>query len=178
MTQAYPYCWHPAIQYFFPECICEGFDHYETAWDFLLGLTPIHTQSASNQVPQEPPEISFPSEPTNLDQTEVLNIPPTEPHEIEDTDSMDTYDYNTILPSQNQHIPIEVHIDKNDILISSNTNSATLFLTAASNKALSKYNGKSSDGDDINEFIYKLRIFLNHPSISNCHCKSETTETN
>lgn len=58
---------------------------------------------------------------------------------------------------------------------SNDSTNTTPFLTAATNKALPKYTGKQCD--DINEFIYKLRVFLNHPSIDNCHLHHCTTET-
>ena len=166
--QAYPYYYNPATEYFFPSCICKGFDHYEAVWDFLLGLTPNQLQHTSHHTPPEPP---------NLQPTDTNDIPPTEqPHENEDTESMNTYDYNTILPSEHQYIPTKVHIDKNDTSISFGTNSATPFLTAASDKALPKYGGRPTE--DVNEFIHKLRIFLNHPSIDNCHRDTTTTDHN
>ena len=60
--------------------------------------------------------------------------------------------------------------------MSNDTFGATPFLTAGSDKALPKYSAKPKE--DINKFIYKLRIFLQHPSIDNCHLDSHTTSIN
>ena len=37
-NQAYPFCWDSTTQYFYPGCICKGFNNYDDAWDFLLGV--------------------------------------------------------------------------------------------------------------------------------------------
>ena len=36
--QAHPYCWNPKSHYFFSGCFCKGFDDYDLAWNYLLGL--------------------------------------------------------------------------------------------------------------------------------------------
>lgn len=73
----------------------------------------------------------------------------------------------------------KVHIHSgttNDTTVSNDTASATPVLAAGSDKALPKYSAKPKE--DVNEFIYKLRIFLQHPSINNCHLHSKTTAAN
>ena len=97
----------------------------------------------------------------------------------DDQDSLNTCDYNNLVkPQYCSKVPTKVRTHD---LVTHNTTStesadATPFLSASSNKALSKYSAKPRD--DINEFIYKLRVFLNHPYIDNCHLHSSTTETN
>ena len=171
-THAYPYCWDPSTQYFFPGCFCKGFDTYDSAWDFLLDVPkepePVSTLMDST-IPPEPPDITIPSEPTEVAMGTTLpphqhqdssNIIPTDNDE---DDSYTTYDYTSILPQRHQfqsRIPTKVHIQQgstNDTMVSTDTPSATPFLTAASEKALPKYSAKSND--DINEFVYKLRNF-------------------
>ncbi len=36
---AAPYCWNHETQFFFDGCICKGFDTYDAAWDWILGIT-------------------------------------------------------------------------------------------------------------------------------------------
>ena len=56
------------------------------------------------------------------------------------------------------------------------TDDPTPFLTAGGDKALPRYSGRKNE--DINAFFYKLRIFLNHPSINNYHKHKTTTSFN
>ena len=72
-------------------------------------------------------------------------------------------------------IPTQVSFNSNDPSL--DHGSSTLpFLSSISSKALPTYSGKASE--DINEFLYKLKIFLNHPSIDNCQKDSSTTHLN
>ena len=50
------------------------------------------------------------------------------------------------------------------------------FLPRGKTDMLPKYSGKASE--DINEFAYKLRIFLSDPSIDNCQREKTTNSTN
>ena len=36
--QAHPFCWDPVTKYFYRGSFCKGFDDYDSAWNFLLGL--------------------------------------------------------------------------------------------------------------------------------------------
>lgn len=63
-AQAYPFCWNPSTPYFFPGSFCKGFNSYNQAWDFLLGVSPRSPSNNHNDnatMPQEPPEICIPS---------------------------------------------------------------------------------------------------------------------
>ena len=101
------------------------------------------------------------------------------PTEIEDDDSLATNDYVKIL-KQNQirGIPHRVNISNQDTThtntVSDDSQIAVPFPSASSLKALPKYSGHSTS--DINEFIYKLKPFLQHKSIDNCHLLSSTTD--
>ncbi len=134
-----------------------------------------------SDAPPEPPDIALPSEPPEvaMDHTQP-SIPPAHsnvvPGDVNDDDSHTTYSYAKILPRQHRPtaaIPAKVHVHAgttNDTITSSDTQSALPFLTMGSEKALPKYSGRTND--DINEFLYKLRIFLNHLFIDNCHWKN------
>ena len=61
-------------------------------------------------------------------------------------------------------------------MVSSDTPSATPFLTVGSDKNLPKYSGKSKD--NIDEFVYKLKPNLKYSSIWNCHLDPITTDEN
>ena len=186
--QAYPYCWDPATQYFFKGCFCKGFDDYNTAWNFLLGLseTEHNEPSYPSGVPLEPPEVHIPQEPPNInhvppDPTMIHPdpvYPPSQERDGNDDDSLTTIDFTKILKPGYQH-PVPHKVEVNDVATTSTStesNGATPFLSAASHKALPKYAGKTTD--DINEFIYKLRPFLQHPLIDKCHLDASTDSTN
>ena len=192
--QAHPYCWDPSTQYFYPGCFCKGFDCYDSAWDFLLGMThqvpdsvPAFTDTT---IPSEPPEQHIPDEPSVL----AKHDPPVPthddvqshvvPNDPTDDDSHGTYDYSVILPRHSRHpphVPTKVHVQDsstNDVSVSvsSDSNSATPFITPGTDKLLPKYS--ATPADDINEFIYRLQVFLDHPSIDNCHMDSKTDDSN
>ena len=158
------------------------------AWDFLLGVDPQipPTQDEPN-VPQEPSDLDVPSQPiskpSTFHQTNDKHPNSTLPSRVSDTElddeTIDTYDYNAIIkPSSRNQIPTKVQLQESstDNTVSTESINPTPFLSAASNKALPKYSAKVRV--DINEFIYKLRIFLQHPSINNCHLDEATTEAN
>ena len=62
--QAYSYCWDPERQYFFQGSFCKGFDDYDRASDFLLGVVSQPSQNQEPNIPPEPPKLDIPSEPT------------------------------------------------------------------------------------------------------------------
>ena len=187
--QAYPYCWNPDTQYFYPGSFCKGFDDYDRAWNFLLGLHSSDTTQTSprDSIPLEPPEFDIPPEPSSLPFPPEV-IPPhddvpldvSEPPEV-DEQTLATYDYNAILKCSDQvHPPIPDKVSVQDSVVT-NTNSTSVdnvtpFLSATSNKALPKYSGKPTE--DISEFIYKLKPFLRHGSIDNCHKQDGTNSSN
>ncbi len=188
--QAHPYCWDPKSQYFFSGCFCKGFDDYDLAWDFLLGVQQQEQESTVHQapIPDEPPEI-YPI-PSELPTAPEPPIPPTVGTEIpthvspehndNDDHTMASYDYNAILKRSrvNTAIPERVTVQDSLTAPSQTTapDNATPFLSASSNKALPKYSGKPNE--DITEFIYKLNVFLKHPSIGKCHLNASTNDTN
>ena len=97
---------------------------------------------------------------------------------VSDQLSIQTKDYEKFISEKwlANVIPTHVSLHSKDTS-SSNTDSTTLsFLSSTLSKALPTYSEKSSE--DINEFLYKLKIFLNHPSIDNCHKESSTTTLN
>lgn len=89
-----------------------------------------------------------------------------------DNTSLTTADYVRILPPEvrSQYIvPTQVDMPHGVSTISGDSSSSSTglpFLTAGPDKALPRYSGKEQE--DINEFVYKLKIFLEHPSIDNC----------
>ncbi len=97
--QAYPYCWNPATQYFYPGSFCKGFDNYNTAWNFLLGIhSPDATQTNPlDSIPSEPPEFEVPPEP--------CSVPiPSEVSSSSSDSRQGTYQCRTLLPpTQIQH---------------------------------------------------------------------------
>ena len=100
-------------------------------------------------------------------------------HDEGNHNTVNMYNYNTILKPEHQHrIPNKDQVPDSIAGNTVFTDSATTkqFLSVSSNKTLSKYNGKARD--DINEFIYKLRVFLNHLSIDNYHLHESTTTSN
>ena len=116
-------------------------------------------------MPQEPPAIWILTEPTALrmDKHEATLSHGTTnviPNDAPDNDSLETYEYTAILPKyqcMHSSIPetVRVHSDTtNDTTVSTDTQSATPFLMAGSDKRLPKHSAKSKD--DINKFIYKL----------------------
>ena len=53
------------------------------------------------------------------------------------------------------------------VIYKDSTDDPTPFVIVGGDKVLSHYAGKNSE--DINAFFFKLRIFINHPSVDNCH---------
>ena len=150
----------------------------------LLGVQHTDQEQPSQEtpVPLEPPPIVVPEEPVDLGPV----LPPHHHHqdsslptEEEDDDSLVMYDYVKILKQHNlRGIPQCVNVSDQDTThtntISDDSQLAIPFLSASSHKALPKYPGNANT--DINEFIYKLKPFLQHKSIDNCHLLSSTTE--
>ena len=184
--QSHPYCWDPSTEYFFPGCFCKGFNTYDDAWNFLLDILnepDTFSEIRDSTIPPEPPEPQIPSEPDL-----TMDHPPQEhthtsshvvPNDHTDDESIATYDYNMILPPHRQKIPAKVHVQPsttNDTTVSYDSNNATPFLSIGSDKALPKYSGTSNE--DINEFLFKLRPFLRHESINDCHLDPLTNDTN
>ncbi len=65
--QAHPYCWDPTTLYFIAGSFCKGFDHYDMAWNFLLGIPDSEGNTHTNEsFPAEPPELSMSDEPSVL----------------------------------------------------------------------------------------------------------------
>ena len=104
------------------------------------------------------------------------------PPDATDDNSYTTYDYMSLLHKNcfiSRSISAKVYVhtgNTNDTTVATDSHSATPILSAGSEKALPKYSGKYKD--DVNEFIYKFRIFLNHSSINNCHLDLSTTDSN
>lgn len=150
-----------------------------------------HHLTSSNieeNIPTETPDICVPTEPADLPA-----LPPVPPHHLpqesiipshvsadndNDQDFLNTCNYNNLVKAQyRSKVPAQVRTydSVTDNTSSTESANATPFLSAASNKALPKYSAKHHD--DINEFICKLRVLLNHSSNNNCHLHSSTTET-
>ncbi len=155
-----------------------------------MGLQHQEQESSIPQeaIPDEPPEIyPIPSEPPPVPEHP---IPPTVGTEIpthvspdqndNDNQTLASHDYNTILKRSrvNTDIPDRVTVQDSLTAPSQTTSpdNATPFLSASSNKALPKYSGKPNE--DTAEFIYKMNVFLKHPSIGKCHLDASTNDTN
>lgn len=81
---AHPFCWDPNTQYFFLGTFCKGFDNYDQAWDFLLGVPQQLSQvppTTPTPIPQEPPAIVVPLEPINLHESLRVDAPPALPNQ-------------------------------------------------------------------------------------------------
>jgi hypothetical protein len=76
--------------------------------------------------------------------------------------------------------PKTTFIQDNDVYSTADhtnsTESSFPFLPNNSTTLLPKYS--ASDDEDINQFIFKLKMFLSHPSINNCHLHKSTTTHN
>ena len=96
---------------------------------------------------------------------------------VSDQPSINTKDYEKFISDKWLADVIPTHVSLHSKDNSSDTDSTTLpFLSSTSSKALPTYSGKSSE--DINEFLYKLKIFHHHPSIDNCHMDPNTNTLN
>ena len=100
--QAHPYCWGQSTKYFFPGSFCKGFNSYNRAWDFLLGVQDADPTQTSQEtpVPMEPPPIDVPAEPVDLDPflpSHHYHQDSYVPTKEEDDESLTTYNYVKIL---------------------------------------------------------------------------------
>ena len=190
--EAAPYCYDPKTEYFSKGTVCKGFPNYHQAWDWILGIK--HTEVP---IPEAPPTYSYPDYPPEDEDYLVDSIhgTDTEPPKISESEYLQEentlvsddrseateYDYNTFFnpgksvqkfPAQ---IPTSTLTTTSDAYIEDLDN-PTPFLKLGGDKALPKYAGRANE--DINAFFYKLRIFLRHPSIVNCHLQESTNEEN
>ena len=190
---AAPYCWDHKSQYFFKGTVCKGFSTYTQAWDWLLGIN-----QASYDLPPVPPEYTYPQYPPNEEDSDdkslhqddqkatIPEYPPQDQNTMisDDQSEVTDYDYTTFIhtkPGPTSKATLPSHYNNGPPTTSSASyvdtlNNPTPFLTAGSEKALPKYSGKPSD--DLNAFIFKLKIFLRHPSINNCHLQDKTDSSN
>ena len=173
--QAAPNCWDATTQTFYEDCTCKGFTSFDAAADWLLSL---QDTSLPSDLPPEPPMAQSSHSTSSM----ASIIPDEDPpnvttRNVSDQPSINTKDYEKFISDKWLADVIPTHVSLHSKDTSSDTDSTTLpFLSSTSSKALPTYSGKSSE--DINEFLYKLKIFLNHPSIDNCHKDPNTNTLN
>ena len=114
-----------------------------------------------------------PSTSTSVVQDEETLKPPSRAYQA----SIPTADYERFLSDKwlTDVIPTQVSVHSNDPSLD-HIQSTLPFLSSISSKVLPTYFDKASE--DVSKFLYKLKIFLHHPSIDNAYKQPRTTHLN
>ena len=173
---AAPHCWNSETNYFFDDCVCKGFPTYDDAADWLLETM---DPDPLDDLPPEPPTVPPPPPSHSSTASAATTMEENQPSKTSDVASIPTADYERFLNDKwlTEVIPSQVSVKSTATANSADDANATLpFLNSTSSKAIPTYSGKTSE--DVNEFLFKLKIFLQHPSIANCHKQANTTPAN